>query len=167
MVFDDKTAAARSAVPRVGHRAQRAGLAGGRLPDEINHRVENEVRQQLTDMLSLDDDSEPNFGDADYQLAAYAAALRVLTEKPIEDIDPQKEINRVRGAYGRQDRRRRGGAELAQDRAARLLGPPHQSDRPAGLPGPARPSHRNGPLASRRRVRPPARWRPAQRPRVN
>lgn len=64
--------------------------------DEINHKVEEEVRQQLSDMLSLDDNSEPNFGDADYQLAAYAAALRVLTEKPIEDIDPQKEISRVR-----------------------------------------------------------------------
>lgn len=38
--------------------------------DEINHRVEEEVRQQLSDMLALDDDSEPNFGDADYQLAA-------------------------------------------------------------------------------------------------
>jgi putative DNA methylase len=47
-------------------------------------------------MLALEDDSDPNFGDADYQLAAYAAALRVLTERPIEEIDPLREITRPR-----------------------------------------------------------------------
>jgi putative DNA methylase len=47
-------------------------------------------------MLALEDDSDPNFGDADYQLAAYAAALRVLTAQPIEEIDPAKEILRQR-----------------------------------------------------------------------
>ena len=30
-------------------------------------------------MLALDEAEDPNFGDTDYQLAAYAAALRVLT----------------------------------------------------------------------------------------
>jgi len=64
--------------------------------DEIIHRVETEVRQQLDSMLALEDDSDPNFGDADYQLAAYAAALRVLTEHPIEEIDPLREITRPR-----------------------------------------------------------------------
>jgi adenine-specific DNA methylase len=64
--------------------------------DEISHRVEAEVRRQLDSMLALDDASEPNFADADYQLAAYAAALRVLTERPIEEIDPEREITRVR-----------------------------------------------------------------------
>lgn len=64
--------------------------------DEINHQVETEVRRQLDEMLELDDDSTPNFADADYQLAAYAAALRVLTEKPIEEIDPAREITRIR-----------------------------------------------------------------------
>lgn len=64
--------------------------------DEVNHQVESEVQRQLDEMISLEDDSDPNFGDADYQLAAYAAALRVITERPIEDIDPEKEINRVR-----------------------------------------------------------------------
>lgn len=63
--------------------------------DEINHKVELEVREQLDHMTSLDDDSDPNFGDADYQLAAYAAALRVITERPIEDIDPQREVARA------------------------------------------------------------------------
>lgn len=64
--------------------------------DEITHNVELEVRRQLDTMFSCDDQSDPNFGDADYQLAAYAAALRVITESPIEDIDPEKEINRLR-----------------------------------------------------------------------
>ena len=64
--------------------------------DEIVQRVETEVKRQLDTMIALDDESDPNFGDADYQLAAYAAALRVLTERPIEEIDPSKEILRQR-----------------------------------------------------------------------
>ncbi len=42
--------------------------------------VEDEVRSQISTMQSLDENSEPNFNDADYQLAAYAAALKVLTQ---------------------------------------------------------------------------------------
>lgn len=64
--------------------------------DEISYKVESEVRRQLDSMTRLDDNSDPNFGDADYQLAAYAAALRVLTAQPIEEIDPEKEILRER-----------------------------------------------------------------------
>ncbi len=64
--------------------------------DEITHRVELEVRRQLDEMLRIEDASEPNFADADYQLAAYAAALRVLTERPIEELDPAREIARER-----------------------------------------------------------------------
>ncbi|MCL4561938.1 MAG: DUF1156 domain-containing protein [Chloroflexi bacterium] len=64
--------------------------------DEINHEVETEVRRQLDSMVHLDDNSDPNFGDADYQLAAYAAALRVLTRQPIVEINPEKEILRER-----------------------------------------------------------------------
>ncbi len=64
--------------------------------DEIAHRVEAEVRRQLDSMLALEDESDPNFGDADYQLAAYAAALRVLTERPIHEIDPAREVARDR-----------------------------------------------------------------------
>jgi adenine-specific DNA methylase len=66
--------------------------------DEVSHQVEAEVRRQLDSMIKLEDDSDPNFGDADYQLAAYAAALRVLTAQPIEEIDPEKEILRERKA---------------------------------------------------------------------
>jgi adenine-specific DNA methylase len=42
--------------------------------------VEDEVRSQIIAMKSLDENSEPNFNDADYQLAAYAAALKILTQ---------------------------------------------------------------------------------------
>jgi hypothetical protein len=47
-------------------------------------------------MLALDDVRDPNFSDTDYQLAAYAAALRVLTSKTIEDIDVGYELTKPR-----------------------------------------------------------------------
>ncbi len=65
--------------------------------DEIYPKVELEVKRQLDEMLRLEDKEEPNFGDTDYQLAAYAAALRVLTQyKTIEDIDIQYELSKTR-----------------------------------------------------------------------
>lgn len=64
--------------------------------DELLHEIEAEVVRQLDTMKALDDTSEPNFGDADYQLAAYAAALRVLTAHPIEGVDPERELKRER-----------------------------------------------------------------------
>ncbi len=65
--------------------------------DEIVPQVEIEVEHQLKSMLDLDDQEDPNFSDADYQLAAYAAALRVLTQyKGIEDIDVAYELARER-----------------------------------------------------------------------
>ena len=64
--------------------------------DEVYQEVEAEVRRQLDSMRDLDDAKDPNFGDTDYQLAAYAAALRVLTSKKIEEIDVAYEITRVR-----------------------------------------------------------------------
>ncbi len=68
----------------------------GAFLDEIIPRVETEVRKQLDSMTQLEDHSNPNFSDADYQLAAYAAALRVLTAQPIEEINPQQELRRER-----------------------------------------------------------------------
>jgi hypothetical protein len=47
---------------------------------DIYPMVEDEVRSQIISMQALDDSGEPNFNDADYQLAAYAAALKVLTQ---------------------------------------------------------------------------------------
>lgn len=63
--------------------------------DELVPEVEAEVERQLETMLALDDHEEPNFTDADYQLAAYAAAMRVLTQYgAIEDIDIAGELVR-------------------------------------------------------------------------
>jgi hypothetical protein len=67
--------------------------------DEIYPEVEGEVRRQLDSMHELDDThaANPDFGDTDYQLAAYAAALRVLTQyQSIEDIDIAYELAKPR-----------------------------------------------------------------------
>jgi putative DNA methylase len=45
--------------------------------DEVYPLVEDEVKRQIESMQALDEGGEPNFNDADYQLAAYAAALKV------------------------------------------------------------------------------------------
>ena len=64
---------------------------------ELVPDVETEVERQLESMLALDDRDYRNFSDADYQLAAYAAALRVLTKfASIEDIDIARELARER-----------------------------------------------------------------------
>ena len=48
-------------------------------------------------MLELEDEKDPNFSDSDYQLAAYAAALRALTRyRNIQDFDVAKELARQR-----------------------------------------------------------------------
>jgi adenine-specific DNA methylase len=64
--------------------------------DEVYQEVEAEVRRQLDSMRDMDDAKDPNFTDTDYQLAAYAAALRVLTAKKIEEIDVAYELTRAR-----------------------------------------------------------------------
>lgn len=65
--------------------------------DEIYPLIEDEVKRQLDSMVQLDDESEPNFGDTDYQLAAYAAALRVLTQfSDLEGMDIRHELFRER-----------------------------------------------------------------------
>ena len=67
--------------------------------DEVVPKVETEVERQLDAMFRLDDREAPNFSDADYQLAAYAAALRVLTRyRSIEDIDIGYQLSRERAA---------------------------------------------------------------------
>jgi putative DNA methylase len=48
-------------------------------------------------MQALDEDGEPNFNDADYQLAAYAAALKVLTQYGnLDGKDVEHEVFAVR-----------------------------------------------------------------------
>jgi len=63
--------------------------------DELYPEIEDEVRRQLDQMLALDDKEDPNFADTDFQLAAYAAALRVLTSySEIEGHDIRHELFR-------------------------------------------------------------------------
>ncbi|HZH00141.1 MAG TPA: DNA methylase, partial [Flavisolibacter sp.] len=67
--------------------------------DELYPEVENEVKRQIDSMRELDDKEDPNFTDADYLLAAYAASLKVLTAyKNIEDIDVNYELTKKREA---------------------------------------------------------------------
>ena len=66
--------------------------------DEVYPLVEDEVRRQVASMQSLDQDAEPNFNDADYSLAAYAAALKVLTQyASLDGQDVEHEVFAVRG----------------------------------------------------------------------
>ncbi|HOR32853.1 MAG TPA: hypothetical protein PK391_10625, partial [Syntrophales bacterium] len=78
-------------------RKRTGSLRGDR--SDIYPDVQAEVQRQLKTMLEIDDKENPNFGDSDYQLAAYAAALRVVTAySAIEDIDVERELRRVRQA---------------------------------------------------------------------
>lgn len=75
---------------------KRQGNERGDLAD-IFPDLQAEVRRQVRTMQALDPKDDPNFGDADYQLAAYAAALRVLTSYgTIGDIDVGRELHRTR-----------------------------------------------------------------------
>lgn len=65
--------------------------------DEVYPLVEDEVNHQISSMQSLDEGGEPNFNDADYQLAAYAAALKVLTQYGnLDGKDVEHEVFAVR-----------------------------------------------------------------------
>ncbi|MCV2422719.1 DUF1156 domain-containing protein [Paucibacter sp. DJ4R-1] len=65
--------------------------------DEVYPLVEDEVKRQIASMQALDEGGEPNFNDADYQLAAYAAALKVLTQYGnIDGRDVEHEVFAVR-----------------------------------------------------------------------
>ena len=78
-------------------RKRKEALRGDR--SDIYPDVQAEVQRQLKTMLEIDDKEDPNFGDSDYQLAAYAAALRVVTAySAIEDIDVERELRRIRKA---------------------------------------------------------------------
>ena len=65
--------------------------------DEVYPLVEDEVKHQIASMQVLDKGGEPNFNDADYQLAAYAAALKVLTQYGnLDGKDVEHEVFAVR-----------------------------------------------------------------------
>lgn len=72
--------------------------------DEVYPLVEDEVRRQIASMQALDEDGEPNFNDADYQLAAYAAALKVLTQyTSLDGRDVEHEVFAVRARTEKSD----------------------------------------------------------------
>ena len=72
--------------------------------DEVYPLVEDEVRRQIASMQALDEDGEPNFNDADYQLAAYAAALKVLTQyATLDGKDVEHEVFAVRERHTKSD----------------------------------------------------------------
>ncbi len=72
--------------------------------DEVYPLVEDEVKRQIASMQALDEGGEPNFNDADYQLAAYAAALKVLTQySNLDGKDVEHEVFAVRGKGEKSD----------------------------------------------------------------
>ena len=65
---------------------------------DIQVDIEYEVKKQIDFMRRLDEGEDPNFGDTDYQLAAYAAALKELTRYArIGEIDVERELTKTRG----------------------------------------------------------------------
>jgi putative DNA methylase len=65
--------------------------------DEVTFEIQEEVRFQIDSMRTLEDKDDPNFSDADYLLAAYAATLKVLTGyEKIGDINVEYELNKPR-----------------------------------------------------------------------
>lgn len=67
--------------------------------DEITFEIQEEVKIQIDSMRNLEDKEDPNFSDADYLLAAYAATLKVLTGyQKIGDIDVEYELSKPRNS---------------------------------------------------------------------
>lgn len=72
--------------------------------DEVYPLVEDEVKRQIEAMQALDEVGEPNFNDADYQLAAYAAALKVLTQYgTLDGRDVEHEVFAIRNKNEKSD----------------------------------------------------------------
>ena len=65
--------------------------------DELYDEIKKEVIGMIDSMRVLDDKEEPNFTDADYLLASYASALKVITiYKEIDGIDLHYWLNKDR-----------------------------------------------------------------------
>jgi len=79
--------------------------------DEIFDDIKAEVKGIINSMRDLDEKDEPDFSDADYLLASYAASLKVLTSyKEIDGIDVKywlaqprdsKEVNPIESLINR------------------------------------------------------------------
>ena len=65
--------------------------------DELYEEIRDEVKYQIDSMHELDDVANPDFTDGDYLLAAYVAALKVITSyASIEGLDVEYELNKAR-----------------------------------------------------------------------
>lgn len=90
-------------------------------PDELPDMIDDEVRNQLDEMMALDDKDQPNFGDTDYQLAAYAAALRVMTQfSNIEGINIENELYREKYPQGHKQKNQKSEFEKLIDQAVEI-----------------------------------------------
>jgi putative DNA methylase len=71
---------------------------------DVYPAVEDEVLAQIGSMQALDAGDEPNFNDSDYQLAAYAAALKVLTQySSLDGKNVAEEVFAVRSKNDKSD----------------------------------------------------------------
>lgn len=96
---------------------KRAGEERGYLA-RLQKPVEDAVRKQLATMQALDEREQPNFGDADYQLGAYAAALKLLTRYAFIDGRPVADLlqaGRARGEASEVERLLARARQLASD----------------------------------------------------
>lgn len=65
--------------------------------DELFEDIRDEVKAQIDSMHDLEEMSDPDFNDGDYLLAAYVAALKVLTSyAKIEGLDVEYELEKAR-----------------------------------------------------------------------
>ncbi len=65
--------------------------------DELYEEIRDEVKKQIDTMRDLDNGDNQDFNDGDYLLAAYVAALKILTSyKKISGIDVQYELEKAR-----------------------------------------------------------------------
>jgi len=65
--------------------------------DDLYEEIRDAVKKQIDSMHDLDDMTRPEFNDGDYLLAAYVAALKVLTSyAEIEGLDVQYELEAAR-----------------------------------------------------------------------
>lgn len=69
--------------------------------DDLYEEVRDAVQEQIESMRDLDEIENPDFNDGDYLLAAYVAALKVLTSyAEIEGLDVQYELEKARDNAG-------------------------------------------------------------------
>lgn len=65
--------------------------------DELFQEIRDEVRSMIDSMREIDEKDNPDFNDNDYLLAAYGAALKVLTSySEIEGVNVEYELTKAR-----------------------------------------------------------------------